>query len=543
MSEISTATRQELVHAIGERYRTVSAEEKGRILDEFVALTGYHRKHAIRVLNGCTGIPAAGHKRLRLYDEAVRQALIVLWEASDRICGKRLKPLLLVLLTALERHGHLSLDPTVREQLLTVSASTIDRMLSGARASAGGRRARTKTPAVRRRIPVRTFADWHDPEPGFLEVDLVVHCGESMAGSFASTLVLTDIASGWIECIALLVREGSLIVDALERLGATLPFPLRGIDTDNGSEFINEFLITFCADHGIEFTRSRPYRKNDQAWVEQKNGSVVRRLVGYGRLEGIAAGEALSRLYSASRLFVNFFQPSFKLADKQRVGAHVRKRYHAPETPCARLLASASIAESMKDRLRAVLGTLDPLRLLDEIRTIQHHLAGLAAGERVHVLPHRHADLDRFMKSLAHAWRDGEVRPTHRSGPKPPRHWRTRSDPFEATWPRVVTWLESEPERTAKELFERLRAEGPGGFSTGQVRTLQRRVKEWRRLAARRLVFAEPLAERSHDAATRWPDYESRVEIARQPADGSSASQIRGTHRSTDETFAVPEAS
>ena len=543
MSEISTATRQELVHAIGERYRTVSAEEKGRILDEFVALTGYHRKHAIRVLNGCTGIPAAGHKRLRLYDEAVRQALIVLWEASDRICGKRLKPLLLVLLTALERHGHLSLDPTVREQLLTVSASTIDRMLSGARASAGGRRARTRTPAVRRRIPVRTFADWHDPEPGFLEVDLVVHCGESMAGSFASTLVLTDIASGWIECIALLVREGSLIVDALERLGATLPFPLRGIDTDNGSEFINELLITFCVDHGIEFTRSRPYRKNDQAWVEQKNGSVVRRLVGYGRLEGIAAGEALSRLYSASRLFVNFFQPSFKLADKQRVGAHVRKRYHAPETPCARLLASASIAESMKDRLRAVLGTLDPLRLLDEIRTIQHHLAGLAAGERVHVLPHRHADLDRFMKSLAHAWRDGEVRPTHRSGPKPPRHWRTRSDPFEATWPRVVTWLESEPERTAKELFERLRAEGPGGFSTGQVRTLQRRVKEWRRLAARRLVFAEPLAERSHDAATRWPDYESRVEIARQPADGSSASQIRGTHRSTDETFAVPEAS
>ena len=145
-----------------------------------------------------------------------------------------------------------------------------------------------------------------------------------------------------------------MIVDALERLRATLPFPLRGIDTDNGSEFINEVLITFCADHGIEFTRSRPYRKNDQAWVEQKNGSVVRRLVGYGRLEGIAAGEALSRLYSASRLFVNFFQPSFKLADKERVGAHVRKRYHAPETPCARLLASTSIAESMKDRLRAV---------------------------------------------------------------------------------------------------------------------------------------------------------------------------------------------
>ena len=525
MSEISTAARQELVQAIGGRYRTVSADEKGRILDEFVALTGYLRKHAIRVLNGFTGRPTFTRRgRLRLYDEAVRQALIVFWEASDRICGKRLKPLLPVLLPALERHGHISLDPAVRGHLLTVSASTIDRMLSGARASTGGRRARAKTtPAVRRRVPVRTFADWHEPAPGFVEADLVVHCGESMAGSFASTLVLTDIASGWIECIALLVRDSSLIVDALERLRATLPFPLRGIDTDNGSEFINELLITFCTDHGIEFTRSRPYRKNDQAWVEQKNGSVVRRLVGYGRLEGVAAGEALSRLYSASRLFVNFFQPSFKLADKERVGAHVRKRYYAPETPCARLLASTAIAESMKDRLRAVLGTLDPLRLLDEIRTVQHHLAGLAAGERVHVLPHRDADLDRFLKSLAHAWRDGEVRPTHRSGPKPPRHWRTRADPFEATWPRVVTWLESEPDRTAKELFERLRGERPGEFSVGQVRTLQRRVKEWRRLAARRLVFAEPLAELGHDVATRCPGPESRVGSDQQPAASSSA--------------------
>jgi hypothetical protein len=236
MAEISTAARQELVQAVTGRYRTVSADEKGRILDEFVALTGYHRKHAIRVLNGFTGTPASTRRgRLRIYYEAVRQALIVFWGASDRVCGKRLKPLLPVLLPALERHGHLSLDPAIREHLLAVSASTIDRMLSGARASTGGRRARARTtPAVRRRIPVRTFADWHDPAPGFVEADLVVHCGESMAGSFASTLALTDIASGWTECIALLVREGSLVVDALERLRVVLPFPLRGIDTDNG---------------------------------------------------------------------------------------------------------------------------------------------------------------------------------------------------------------------------------------------------------------------------------------------------------------------
>jgi hypothetical protein len=143
----------------------------------------------------------------------------------------------------------------------------------------------------------------------------VAHGGETAGGSFVHTLVLTDIATGWTECIALLVRESSVIVDALERLRLCLPFPLRGIDTDNGSEFINETLLAFSQRYTVEFTRSRPYRKNDQAWVEQKNGSVVRRLVGYGRLEGVAAAEALTRLYSASRLFVNFFQPSFRLAD------------------------------------------------------------------------------------------------------------------------------------------------------------------------------------------------------------------------------------
>ena len=323
----------------------------------------------------------------------------------------------------------------------------------------------------------------------------MAHCGESMSGSFAHTLVLTDIASGWTECLALLVRDAGLVVDALEHVYSLLPFRVRGIDTDNGGEFINDALSTFCSHHAIEFTRSRPYHKNDQAWVEQKNGSVVRRLVGYGRLEGIAATEALGRLYSASRLFINFFQPSFKLVEKQRVGAHVRKRYSTPETPCARLLASDSIDGPMKDRLRAVLGTLDPLRLLDEIRTVQHHLAGLASGEPGHVLPHRDADLDAFLKSLAHAWRDGEIRPTHRTGPRPPRHWRTRTDPFEAVWPRVVAWLEVEPDRTAKELFERLRKEPTGDFPDGQLRTLQRRIKEWRRLAARRLLFATSSSE------------------------------------------------
>ena len=363
MSKISAKARKELVAAVAERYQTGTATEKGCILDEFTALTGYHRKHAIRVLNGNAPKLPGRRGRRCLYDQAVTEALVVLWEASDRVCGKRLKALLPILVPALERHGHLGLDPQVREQLMVVSATTIDRRLAEARSvTAGRRRRRSVQNGVRGRVPVRTFADWQDPSPGFVEADLVAHCGGAMAGSFVWSLVVTDIASGWTDCAVLLVREGSLVVEALDQLRKALPFPLRGLDTDNGSEFLNDMLISYCSDQGVEPTRSRPYRKNDQAWVEQRNGAVVRRLVGYGRLEGVAAAATLARLYSASRLFVNVFQPSFKLAEKTREGARVRKRYHPPETPCARLLASDAIPAATKDRLGALLGTLDPPR-------------------------------------------------------------------------------------------------------------------------------------------------------------------------------------
>ncbi len=490
--KIGASARAELVRAVGERYRDGTRQERGRILDEFVAVTGYHRKHSIRLLNSAAGSASTSARRVRLavYDEAVREALVVLWEASDRVCGKRLRPLLPLLVEALQRHGHLTLDGAVRAKVLAASAATIDRLLAGTRAATGARQARRRpASAVRRSIPVRTFADWHEPLPGFMEADLVSHGGENVAGSFVHTLTLTDIATGWTECVALAVRESSLIVEALKRLRVTMPFPLRGFDTDNGSEFINQLVLDYCTEAGIEFTRSRPYKKNDQAWVEQKNGSVVRRLVGYRRLEGLAAADALSRLYAASRLFVNFFQPSFKLAEKIRVGARVTKRYHAPETPCARLLQSASVPEGMKVQLRTAAAGFDPLSLLGEIRRMQECLAGLAAGGTPQTAPQRDGDLDRFMRSLATAWHDGEVRPTHRAKPTARRDWRTRADPFEAVWTLVVAWLEAEPDRTAKEMLARLQTEYPGTYSDGQIRTLQRRVSEWRRACARRLVF------------------------------------------------------
>src|SRR5215211_57037 len=321
MRRVSMATRDELVAAVIERYSKGTRAEKGHILDEFVAITGSHRKHAMRVLRGGqANRRSAPRPERRLYDEAVREALIVLREASDRVCGKRLKALAPILVEAMERHGHLQLAPEVRTRLLAMSAATMDRALRSVRAQAGGgtRRRTAASSAVRRSVPVRTFADWHDPPPGFVEADLVAHSGPSASGSFVQTLVLTDIATGWTECAPLLVREQTLLVGVLREVCALMPFPLLGFDSDNDSVFINETVRDYCLAESIVFTRCRPYRKNDQAHIEQKNGAIVRRAVGSRRFEGTAAARELAGLYGRTRLFVNAFQPSFKLAEKER---------------------------------------------------------------------------------------------------------------------------------------------------------------------------------------------------------------------------------
>jgi len=463
---------------------------KRLILREFAALTGYHRKSAIRVLNGeAHERDAVARRRQRVYDEAFCRTLVVLWEASDRVCGKRLCALLPSLVPALERHGHLILEPLTRTRLLNVSAATIDRLLTEARGLRDRRRARRAPSALRRSVPIRTYADWNTPEPGFMEIDLVAHCGERMAGAFVHTLTLTDIASTWTECVPLLVREGSLVVETIDQLRGALPFVLQGVDIDNGAEFLNETLVRYCIGHGIELTRSRPYRKNDQAWVEQKNGSVVRRLVGYRRLEDPAATAILGRLYTASRLFVNFFQPSFKLKEKLRIGGRTVKRYDPPQTPCARLLAAPSIPMPVKMRLAETLASLDPLRLLEEIRNAQHQLVCLADDAGASMPAAQKDDLQRFLMGLSTAWQAGEVRPTHLTRKRSPHDWRTRPDPFETTWPTVFAWFEDSPELTAKTLFRRLQSERPGVFPDHQLRTLQRRVRQWRMQRARRLVF------------------------------------------------------
>jgi len=486
------AARDELVAAIAGRYSRADRTERSRILDEFTAVTGFHRKHAMRLFRvGQPNRRSGPRPGRRVYDEATREALIVIWEASDRICSKRLRPLVPVLVEAMERHGHLQLAPEVRISLLAMSAATIDRALRDVRRHAG-RSSRRKTPpsaAIRRSVPVRTFAGWDNPPPGFVEADLVAHSGPVTKGSFVQTLVLTDIATGWTECAPLLVREQRLLTEVLSEMRKLLPFALLGLDTDNDSVFMNETVRDYCLAASVEFTRCRPYRKNDQAWVEQKNGSVVRRAVGYRRFEGLEAAAVLARLYGAMRLFVNFFQPSFKLAAKARDGAKVTKRYHPPATPCERLMADARTNEEVRRRLATQRSTLDPVRLLQAIRAAQQELVRLAdtlvLGDAT---PPTAPTLEQFLSGLRTAWQEGEVRPT--SAPKPKaKRLRRRPDPFVAVTTVLREWFEAEPWRTSRELFERLQAEYPGTYPDGQLRTCQRRLKGWRREAALRLVF------------------------------------------------------
>ena len=482
---ISMATRIELLQVLRCRYRSSTRREKGRILDEFVAISGYHRKHAIRLLNQ-TPTGSGKRDRRRVYDERVRQALVILWEASDRLCSKRLKVMLPVLLEAIERHGHVAFSEEVRELVLAVSPATIDRLLAPTRVKAGRKRQRSgPATAVRRRIPVRTFSDWGSPPPGFLEADFVCHGGGSMAGSFLHTFVVTDIASGWTEGVALLARQKDLVVQAIDVLRERLPMGILGLDTDNDSAFMNETLFDYCKDHQIEQTRSRAYRKNDQAWVEQKNGAVVRRMVGYERLSGVLAAQRLARLLNAARLLVNFFQPSYKLRNKTRTGSKVKKEYYPPATPCDRLLSEPRVSLDVKCRLREERARLDPIELLKVVREAQ---AALAALQEDGITQDPCVDFDAFLSGLPRLAEQCERRPTHRRKPKESRHWRTHRDDFETVWPKILGWLDNTPDATAKSILERLVADDPHQFQHRQLRTLQRRVAEWRRDQASALL-------------------------------------------------------
>lgn len=367
---MSQKSKRELIEAVRPRYLKANKAGKERILDEFVASTGYHRKYAIRVLK--QGPKAKGLKkpgRQKEYQGEVVTALTCIWEICGRICSKRLKPYLPEIVIVLERHQELVLPAAVKAQLLKMSRATIDRCLKPARFEEKRQGLSTTKPGtlLKKAIPIRTFADWDDARPGFVEIDLVAHCGDSVEGQFLNTLTTTDISTGWTDCEAVLHRSQQRVFQAIKNMRQRLPFPLLGLDSDNGGEFINDILYRYCQDERVTFTRSRPYKKNDQAHVEQKNWSVVRHVIGYDRFETPEELQLLNSIYDDLRLYVNFFQPVLKLVGKEQIGKKTRKRYDEAATPYQRVLKSEQVELVAKARLCHQYLQLNPVRLRNEI--------------------------------------------------------------------------------------------------------------------------------------------------------------------------------
>jgi hypothetical protein len=502
---ISMGARREILSAVAKRYRLAGRAEKGRILDALCRTTGWHRKHAVRALRQRDVDEAAetqGRRERNIrYGATIKDALTALWEASDRVCGKRLVVMIPALLASLERHGRLQLSKVERAKVLAVSAATIDRTLGELKvAAAGGRRRRVGFySAVRREVPIRTFNDWNDPVPGFCEVDMVAHGGTSVAGSFIQTLTMVDIATGWTECLPLINRDGGLVVNAIERAQSLFPWLLRGVDFDNDSAFMNEVVVPWCREQKLEVTRSRAYKKNDQAFVEQKNGAVVRRLMGYGRFDGVETARVMARLYAAARLYVNFFQPSFKLKEKRREGAKVIKRYHDPATPYERAVAHPKVPKAVKRRLREQHLTLDPVALLAEMRAAQEELGNRVdrRGEKADVaaaVNHSASEPAIFARGLGNDLARGETRGVHR---RQKRRYKTRVRMPSKLDPHLTLiegWFAAEPQLTAIAIVDRLAARHPDQFDKKQHSIVQRLLRALRRTAAQRLI-AETSAE------------------------------------------------
>ena len=376
---MSHHAKWEYLHAIHARYRQSSRAVKRQILDEFCQVTGYHRKYAIRLLRGpAPSRPAPRRGRGATYGVQLVSVLAAIWEAAGGPWSVRLKALLPLWLPWARPRFHLT--PALERQLLAISPRQIDRRLQPRKRRLAGRRyGRTKPGTLlKHHIPLKTER-WDVTAPGFTEIDLVAHCGERGDGEFLHSLNLTDIHTTWVETRAVLGRGQTGVRDALEELRQALPFALRGIDSDNGSEFINLHLYGYCQAHGIQFTRGRPYKKDDNAHIEQKNWTHVRKLMGYVRYDSPSAVDAMNALYRQElRLFQNLFLPSVKLVQKVRVGARVRRTYDRPQTPLERVRACPAADPAKVAQLTALRDRLDPFALAQAIDRQLERLYGLA---------------------------------------------------------------------------------------------------------------------------------------------------------------------
>jgi len=391
--------KKSVTRVIASRYRNSNKKEKGKILEEFLELTGYTRSYASYLLGShgkklriTSNVVIVGdvrkktkRNRDKIYDSRVLDALKKIWFIMDCICGKRLAPMLGELIGVLERFGEIEFESEVREKLLNISPATIDRLLVEERKKQTlVSRSKTKPGTLlRHKIPIRMFSQWDDKRAGFVEMDLVGHEGGDSFGDYIQTLDITDVCTGWTETQAVRNRAQVWVFEALKQIRERLPFKLLGIDSDNGGEFINDQLYRYCQSEQITFTRGRPYRKNDSCYVEQKNYSVVRRAVGYLRYDTVEQLEIINELYGYLRLYTNYFQPVMKLIEKTRIGSRVRKKHDKPKTPYQRVLESLNVEEKKKKVLRSEYAKLNPAELKRQITRLQTKLRKLALKYRI----------------------------------------------------------------------------------------------------------------------------------------------------------------
>lgn len=371
-------SKSELLRTYHKRYRKASKKEKTQIINTIVDAAGYCRKHIIRAFNKDLDVPKRIRRTRTSRYSHLYKDLRYAWATANFICAKRLKPFLKEHLGALKRHKEIKLTKEDEALLLTVSAATIDRLLAPARKQFRIKGRATTKPGtlLKHQIPIRTFADWDEDRPGFLEIDLVAHCTENSRGEYINTLTMTDVCTAWTVTTAFMGKSEQFCVAAIEEVLPRFPFPILGIDSDNGGEFINAHLMRYCGRNSITFTRGRSNKKNDSCYVEQKNWDVVRKMIGYGRFDTYEQLDMINRIHSLLVYYQNYFQPSQKLIFKERIGAKVTKKYDIAATPSQRLIARKDTPKDAKKRLRDAFRQLNPAQLLRDINNLVSELQG-----------------------------------------------------------------------------------------------------------------------------------------------------------------------
>lgn len=382
MAKATMRTRKEIIARHKEKYGKLSKKQKGLVLDSVCMDTGLSRGRAKHLLTQTRTVTPKrpGRGRKPRYGQDVASALEKIWANMDFASGRRIAAGMGDMLDALLRFEEIDFDGNTLRLLREMSPSTADRLLKRAKEKARFKNMSATKPGtlLKKNIPLRLGTEWNEAMPGYVEVDLVAHCGNTTAGEYVNTLDVTDIYSGWTETEAVINKAQRHVFAALLNIESRQPFPYLGIDSDNGSEFINNHLYRYCKENGVCFTRSRPFQKNDNCHVEQKNWNVVRRNIGYARYEGNEAVDVMNEYYACLRLHTNFFLPQTKLIGKDRDGSRIRKRYDTPKTPYRRLLESDCISENVRIKLKEIFASLNPaelkrsmLKLLEKLRALR----------------------------------------------------------------------------------------------------------------------------------------------------------------------------